>query len=144
MSAGKILSAARAEIGTPFRHQGRTPGKALDCAGLVCHVADVIGVEYSDQQGYGRRPSNGLLESALDAQASLDRVEISDMKPGDVLLMKFSGDPQHLAIYAGWSDVYEDDGIIHAWLQAKKVSENRLTDELRGQIVRVYRFKVES
>lgn len=142
MTRDDILTAARSEISTPFRHQGRTPGLALDCAGLVCHVASVIGLEYFDQQGYSRQPSQGLLESALDAQPCLERIALADMQPGDVLLMRFSGDPQHLAIYAGWSDVYQDEGIVHAWLQAKKVSENRLTDEWFNRIVRVYRFKV--
>ena len=141
MSVEQILAAARAEIGTPFRHQGRVSGKALDCAGLVCHVASVIGLEYFDQQGYSRQPSQGLLESALDAQPCLERIALADMQPGDVLLMRFSGDPQHLAIYAGWSDVYQAEGIIHAWLQARNVAEHVLTDEWRNRIVRVYRFR---
>lgn len=141
MNPSDILAAARAEIGTPFRHQGRISGKALDCAGLVCHVANTLGLEYLDQQGYSKRPSQGLLESALDDQPRLKRVALDTMQPGDVLLMKFDGDPQHLAIYAGWSDVYQDEGIIHAWLQAKKVAENRMTDEWRSRIVRVYRFR---
>lgn len=140
MTANEIIAAARAEVGTPFRHQGRIAGKALDCAGLVCHVANVLGMDYCDQQGYSRHPSQGLLESALEDQPCLVRVSLSDMQAGDVLLMRFSCDPQHLSIHAGWNDAYRDDGIIHAWLQARKVSENRLTDEWRGRIVRVYRF----
>lgn len=140
MTPTAIIAAARAEVGTPFRHQGRMAGKALDCAGLVCHVAASLGIEYVDQSGYSKRPSQGLLESALDSQPCLVRVSVTEMQAGDVLLMRFTGDPQHLAIYAGWSDVYQGDGIIHAWLQARKVAENLLTDEWRGRIVRVYRF----
>ena len=140
MNANDIIAIARAEVGTPFRHQGRQSGKGLDCAGLVCHVANALGLDYFDQQGYSRHPSQGLLESALDAQPCLVRVALADMAKGDVLLMRFDGDPQHLAIHAGWSSVYQDEGIIHAWLQARKVSENRLTDEWRGRIVRAYRF----
>lgn len=142
MSVEQILAAARAEIGTPFRHQGRVSGKALDCAGLICHVAAAVGLEYFDQQGYSRQPSQGLLESALDGQPCLVRVALADMQAGDVLLMRFAGDPQHLAIFAGWSDVYQGEGIIHAWLQARKVCENIMTDEWFNRIVRVYRFKV--
>lgn len=140
MTSFAIVAAARAEIGTPFRHQGRISGKSLDCAGLVLMVADAIGANYIDQQGYSRHPSDGLLESALDSQPCLVRVPLSDMQAGDVLLMKFSGDPQHLAIFAGWSDAYRGEGIIHAWLQARKVCEHVLSDEWRGRIVRVYRF----
>lgn len=141
MTPEAIIAAARAEIGTPFRHQGRASGKGLDCAGLVCHVASAVGAEYVDQQGYARRPSNGLLESALDGQPCLERIALPEIQPGDVLLMKFSGDPQHLAIYIGRSEVYQAEGIVHAWLQARKVAENRLTDEWRSRIVRAYRFK---
>ncbi len=140
MKSADILAAARAEIGTPFRHQGRTSGIALDCAGLICQVATSIGMDYVDQQGYSRHPSAGLLESALDTQPCLERVAVDSMNPGDILLMCFDGEPQHLAIFAGWSPAYQGDGIIHAWAQARKVAEHVLTDEWRNRIVRVYRF----
>ena len=140
MTRDDIISAARSEIGTPFRHQGRLSGKALDCAGLIIMVAKAIGAEYIDFTGYSRHPSDGLLESALDAQSCLDRVALADMQAGDVLLMRFNSDPQHLAIFAGHSPVYQAEGIVHAWLQARKVCEHVLTDEWRGRIVRVYRF----
>ncbi len=138
MTRSDVVAAARAEIGTPFRHQGRQPGKALDCAGLLIAVADAAGMDYIDRADYSRRPSGGLLESALDAQPCLMRV--GSMVPGDVLLMRFAGDPQHLAIYAGFNEAYEDAGIVHALLQARKVCEHRLTDEWRSRIVRIYRF----
>lgn len=141
MTRDDILTAARAELDTPFRHQGRTPGWALDCAGLVVQVAAALGLDYADQQGYSRHPSDGLLESALDGQPCLERIALADMQAGDVLLMKFASDPQHLAIHAGWSAVYQAEGIIHAWLLVKKVCEHVLTDEWRGRIVRVYRFR---
>ena len=140
MMREQIVAAARTQIGTPFRHQGRLPGKALDCAGLVIVAAQSIGATYADQQGYDRRPSGGLLEAALDAQPCLERVEIRDRQAGDVLLMRFASDPQHLAIYAGLVDVYQAEGIIHAWMQARKVCEHHLSDEWFERIVRVYRF----
>lgn len=140
MTRDDIISAARAEISTPFRHQGRISGKALDCAGLIIMVAKAIGAECLDFTGYSRHPSDGLLESALDAQPCLERVALADMQPGDILLMRFNSEPQHLAIFAGYSPVYQAEGIIHAWLQARKVCEHVLTDEWRSRIVRVYRF----
>ena len=108
MTPDDIVSAARGLIGTPFVHQGRIPGRALDCAGLVVAVAQAVGVEYIDQTGYSCSPSGGLLEAALDGQPGIMRIEPSDREPGDVLLMRFAGDPQHLAILAGAT-------IIHAW-----------------------------
>lgn len=141
MKSADIIAAARSELDTPFRHQGRIPGKALDCAGLVVRVAYKIEAPYLDYAGYARHPSDGLLESALDAQPGLERVALAAMQPGDVLLMRFAGDPQHLAIYAGFNDQSQSETIIHAEIKARKVCEHRLSDEWRGYIVRVYRFR---
>lgn len=140
MMRDQIIAAARSHIGKRFRHQGRANNGVLDCAGLVVAVAESIGADYLDQQGYSLHPSNGLLEAALDAQPCLVRVALSDMQPADVLLMKIASDPQHLAIYVGFNPVYEDAGIVHAYAQARKVCEHRLSDEWRTRIVRVYRF----
>ena len=132
MTADDILIAARSFLGTPFRHQGRIPGLALDCAGLVVSVAKEIGADYIDRPGYSRNPSGGLLESALDDQPCLERV--TDRQPGDVLLMRFSGEPQHLAIFTG-------ENIIHSYESVGKVCEHRMADVWAVRIVRVYRFK---
>ena len=132
MIADDIITAARSLLDTPFVHQGRIPGKALDCAGTIEATADLIGAEYVDVPGYSRSPSNGLLEAALDAQPCLERV--IDRAPGDVLLMRFSGEPQHLAIYTG-------ETIIHSYESVGKVCEHRLSDVWAARIVRIYRFK---
>ena len=134
MTPDAIISTAREFIGTPFVHQGRLPGRALDCAGLVVAVAQAVGVEYIDQTGYSRSPSGGLLESALDGQPGIERVPTDTRAPGDVLLMRFSGDPQHLAILA-------DHTIIHAYEAPGIVCEHDLTDLWVRRIVRVYRFR---
>ena len=134
MTRDDIIAAARDCLGTPFVHQGRIPGRALDCAGLVVAVAQAIGVEYIDQTGYSRSPSGGLLEAALDDQPGITRIAPFDREPGDILLMRFSGDPQHLAILAG-------ETIIHAFEAPGLVCEHDLTDLWTRRIVRVYRFK---
>ena len=134
MTPDDIIAAARECLGTPFVHQGRLPGRALDCAGLVVAVAQVLGVEYSDQTGYSRSPSGGLLETALDDQPGITRILPADRQTGDVLLMRFSSDPQHLAILA-------DHTIIHAYEAPGIVCEHDLTDLWVRRIVRVYRFR---
>lgn len=120
-------------IGTPFRHQGRIKGLALDCIGLVIHIAQTLGAEHWTNESYGRNPVNGLLEKALDAQPCLQVVP--DMLPGDVLLMRFSEEPQHVAIYTA------SDTIIHSYEAAGKVCEHRLSSVWRARIVKIYRFK---
>ena len=41
----KIVAAARACIGTPFRPQGRLPGVGLDCIGLAAWAVRAVGIE---------------------------------------------------------------------------------------------------
>ena len=128
-----ILAAARACLGTPFRHQGRIPGLALDCAGLVVHVVNALGLPYQDEQGYSRLPHHGRLEAALDMQPALRQIPVAERAPGDVLLMRFRAEPTHLGILAG-------DTVIHAYEQAGKVCEHRMDAAWTARIARVYRI----
>lgn len=135
MTADDILAAARQCLGTPFRHQGRLLGFGLDCAGVAVHVARQIGAGHLDVSGYGRIPANGELEQSLDAQPCLERVSrIDDRRPGDVLLMRFAGEPQHIAITA-------EATIIHAYESVGQCCEHRLSSVWAARIARVYRFR---
>lgn len=129
-----ILTAARQCIGTPFRHQGRMIAFGLDCAGVAIHVARQIGVGHLDVSGYGRTPASGQLEQSLDNQPCLERIPLTRPSPGDLLLMRFASDPQHIAIYAG-------ETIIHAYEAAGRCCEHRLSSMWAARIVRVYRFR---
>lgn len=128
-----IVAAARKTLGMPFRHQGRG-AKGIDCVGVAAHVCDQLGIPYIDRSGYARRPSGGLLESAIDHQPELVRVPVSEIAEGDILVMRFSGDPQHVAIYAGGT-------IIHALEKSGKVVEHDLTEWWRSRVVLAYRFR---
>ena len=134
MTSDDIIAAARETLETPFRHQGRIAGVGLDCAGVIAHVADRLGMHYDAPTNYGRTPYRGLLEATLDAQPCLERVP--DMQAGDVLLMKWKAEPMHLAIWTG-------SRIIHAYEGAGKCCEHGLDDAWRSRIVRAYRFRSE-
>ena len=133
MSAAQIIAIARAAIGTPFRHQGRQVGQALDCAGLLIHVAHELGVDYNDVLGYGKTLASGLLEDTLSGQPALMQI-LSEPLAGDLLLMRFAREPRHLAICAG-------ETIIHSYAEVGQVCEHRLADVWMARIVRVYRFR---
>ncbi len=134
MTPDDIIAAARECLTTPFRHQGRIVGRGLDCAGVCVHVAHRIGADYQDVSGYGRSPANGQLEAALDAQPCLIALaDKQDRQPGDLLLMRFDEDPQHLAIYTGAT-------IIHGYQRVRIVCEHGLDQRWMDRIVRVYRF----
>ena len=135
MTPENVVDAARLAIGTPFKHQGRAIGRGLDCAGLLAHVCTTLGQPVIEQPGYARRPSNGLLEAALDSQPALVRIK-EKAQAGDFVLMKFETDaaPSHLGIVAGKT-------LIHAWAIARKVCEHDFDAEWQRRVVRVYRFK---
>ncbi|CAG0999271.1 hypothetical protein ARNL5_03951 [Anaerolineae bacterium] len=134
MTPDEIIAAARACVGTPFRHQGRVVGVALDCAGVAVHVAQTLGLSPLDPEGYGRTPAYGLLEETLDSEPFLERVaDIADRQPGDLLLMRFAAEPQHLAILAG-------DTIIHAYEPPGLCCEHRFSERWAERVVHVYRF----
>jgi cell wall-associated NlpC family hydrolase len=111
------------------------PGFGLDCAGVAIWVARQVGVSPIDVEGYGRTPKDGQIERALDSQPDLMRVsDPADRQPGDLLLMRFASDPQHLAICAG-------ETIIHAYETVGRCCEHRLSSTWEARIVRVYRFR---
>lgn len=132
MQSKDIIAYARETLGTPYAHQGRLCGMALDCAGVAAYVAGRLNVKFNDRPGYSRLPVDGLLESVMDDQPCL--VRVYDKQPGDILVMRFMGDPQHLAIYTG-------DTIIHAYEGTGRVVEHRIDNAWEKRIVRVYRFK---
>ena len=128
-----IVEAARETLGTPFRHQGRLLGEGLDCAGMVVYAARRAGYDVFDIEGYGPNPANGQLEDALDMQTCLYQVPVPMRESGDLLLLRFLGEPQHLAICAGST-------MIHAYLPSGKCCEHDIDTKWAIRIVRVYRF----
>ena len=134
MKAADVITAARTYLGVPFRHQGRTPPLALDCAGLFVVVCRDLGLPVDDEQGYARTPYKGLLEQAIARQPFLARVPTHEMREGDVPLLRFAGEPQHIAIHAG-------DTMIHAYEHSGRVVEHRLADVWRARVVHAYRFE---
>jgi cell wall-associated NlpC family hydrolase len=133
MTADDIILASRQCIGTPFRHQGRMVGIGLDCAGVAVHVAEQLGCGVVDVNGYGRTPINGQLEITLGSQPFLHQVDNRDSQPGDILLMRFAGEPQHLAILAYGT-------IIHAYESVGMCCEHALSSKWAARVVSTYRF----
>lgn len=132
-----LIAAARACLNTPFHHQGRQPNVGLDCGGLLVVALRAIGIQPVDMVAYDRRPHGGIMENLLDSQPCLTRVQVSEMRPGDILLMRFKSDPQHLALLAG-------ESILHAWEAAGRVVEHRMDNRWLRHIVRAYRLKAFS
>jgi cell wall-associated NlpC family hydrolase len=124
-----IVDTARKYLGVRYKHQGRNEF-GLDCLGLVVRVAHDLGLSDEDSNDYGRVPDGRRLMREMDAR--LDPVQTA--QPGDVLLMRFEQNPQHLAIVT-------DRGIIHSYAQVRQVVEHRLDAAWSARVVRSYSFR---
>jgi hypothetical protein len=139
MKASEIITAARETIGTPYQHQGRVNGLALDCAGVPVHVAKRLGFPVEDFTRYGRLPIPAEMRSRLDLH--LDRVPTHSMRGGDVAWIKFELEPQHLAIIGD----HPGGGLtlIHAcnWSGLNRVVEHGIDEKWRRRIVAAWRYR---
>lgn len=136
-----IVDAARAMLGTRWKHQGRAPGAGLDCIGLVGMAALACGVpgarEWYDEQElhrYAPSPDPKMLVAGCDR--FMDRIPFAQATIGDVLVMAFYRDPQHFALISRTDPMY----LIHAYTAVRKVVENGL-NVAGARIIRAYRFR---
>ncbi len=131
-----IVRTAREYLGTRWVHQGRVKGVGVDCIGLLVGVAKELGLTTFDNTNYTRMPDGDILRDNLNEHM----VEMTSgrYRPGDVLMMKFVHQPQHIAIV---TDLGGRLGIIHAHMQSRKVVEHGLDALWISRIVAVYRFE---
>jgi cell wall-associated NlpC family hydrolase len=119
----EVVAEAYTWLTTPWVHQHRTKGVAVDCAGLVIGVARELGLVAPDFdfQGYGRQP-DGTLLAVCDK--FMTRIPRDQMGPGDVLVGAVENDPQHMGILVS----YRHGGLalVHASSTARKVVETRV------------------
>jgi NlpC/P60 family putative phage cell wall peptidase len=108
-TAADIVAEAEAWLGTPFHWQASLKGVGCDCKGLIWGVARELGLPeaaslYAQIADYGARVPVETLLAGL--QATLTRTAFA--QPGDVLLFRMAGRPQHLGLHAG-------DRVIHTY-----------------------------
>ena len=128
MTPAAFIAAARSYVGAPFHHQGRTR-HGVDCIGLVVCAARDAGLALVDRTDYPRDP-NGLLPVELARQFAA----VESAQAGDILLMRFRGEPQHVAILA-------DATLIHGYASIGRVVEHGLDAKWRRRIVAAYRLR---
>ena len=126
----RIVTAARGMVGTRFHHQGRAPGRGLDCVGLVAVVGRSLGLFDYDVTDYARLPDEAAMRAHI---RSAGFRETGTARAGDVALMRFTRAAQHVGILTGAT-------VIHAWMQAGRVVEHRLDDQWRGRMVAIFSF----
>lgn len=126
-----MIATARACLGTPFHHQGRTPGVGLDCIGLIVVAARAAGIVIEDRTDYDRRPDGQDLLAALRAHGL---TPAESCAAGDILLFRYDRQPQHVALATG------TDSMIHSFAPARAVVETAIGDYWRRRLCGIYRF----
>lgn len=96
----QIAEVAETWIGSPFRWQG-AQRCGCDCKGLCAGVARELGRPEADSVEALAGDYGGKVD-AKRLKAGLTRLfdQVTERQPGDLLLLKFNGSPQHLAICA--------------------------------------------
>jgi NlpC/P60 family putative phage cell wall peptidase len=136
--AERVVAAARSWIGTPYRHQASLKGIGCDCLGLVRGVwRETVGPEPEAPPPYAEDWAEAASAETL-AQAAerwLLPGAPDDLRPGDVLLFRFSaGLPaKHAGILA------TPASFVHAYAAAAVV-ESPCGAWWRRRLARVFRF----
>jgi NlpC/P60 family putative phage cell wall peptidase len=132
-----ILAHARAWIGTPFHHQGTVKGVGCDCRGLVVGVAAELGYCTQVETNYGRYPTGNKLVEVC--KQYMEQVPLDEAVPGDVVVITFEKDPQHVAFVGD----YPEGGLslVHS-LAGIGVVEHRLDSIWLRRITAAFRIPV--
>ena len=130
MDKNRIIDKAREYKGTPYVHQRRNVA-GLDCIGLIITVGLDLGYQIDHSRyAYEKIPNPNVLYGGLDENFT----RVIKYQPGDILVFRFTIEPQHVAIYTG-------DTIIHAYEKATKVVEHRFSNSWRSRVLRAYRYE---
>lgn len=135
----RVVAAARAWIGTPYRHQGSRRGVGCDCLGLVRGVwAEIMGCEAEQPGAYApdwaeRGRSDRLIDAARRHCGPV--IPVTEARPGDILLFRWRDGvaAKHAGILTG------PDRFIHAY-EAAGVIESALVPAWRRRIAAVHRL----
>jgi NlpC/P60 family putative phage cell wall peptidase len=136
-SADDIVAAARAWLGTPYRHQAATLGAGCDCLGLLRGVwRSLYGDEPVELPPYRADwRDQRHAETLLAAAHRLLRVAALQLAPGQVVLFRLNGlpSPKHCGILVA------PDRFIHAQ-ERLGVIEGNLTEGWRRRIAGRFDF----
>ncbi len=124
-----VIAAARSYLGTPYQHQGKAPGRGLDCVGIIECAYREAGMEMPEHHQYGREPMGGFLKSTVEKYFVIS----TNPLPADIMLICYFGYPHHLAIYNNYS-------MIHANSKTRKCVEHRIDDTWKRMTVGYYKW----
>lgn len=139
MTRDEVIEVASRALLTPFSHQGRALGQAMDCAGLYIYVCKELGVPYIDTLAYPKGPFDNTLRKEMDRQPGLEIIPSREALKGDILIMRIKSAPQHVAFHAG--NHKGRDLMIHASEESGEVCIHGMDETWIRRVLIAYRFK---
>lgn len=132
----QICAEAVRLVGTPYQHQARLPGVAIDCVGLVVCTARALGIPLTDISNYPRFP-DGTLRPRLAEQ--LDAKPLADRQPGDIITFWYSkrGVAAHVGILVSRSPEH----LVHTSADIGRVVRHRIDDFWSVRMLEAFSFR---
>lgn len=113
VSADTFVAELRTWVGTPWRHQGRTKGRGVDCIGLIVAAARDAGVMADasefDRVDYLRHPRGDELREVLERYCT----PAATAAPGVLVLFRLGAKLRHVAVVAGETMIHADSATGH-------------------------------
>lgn len=126
----------------PFKHMGRSR-RALDCAGVPIVALREMGYEPADLKFYTREPYKDGLQKVTEENLG-EKIQVNsanDLKPCDILLLKFTNEPHHVAVVADY--LHGGLSLIHSYGEVGRVVEHRLDEKWFNRIKYAYRIQLK-
>lgn len=90
-----------------------------------------------DDLSYGHEPSPKFLRYMITQVNRLIARPLEDEHVGDILLMRYTKEPTHVAVQT-------HEGIVHAYAPMRKVVKMPFADSLRAIVVGRFRYPWQS
>lgn len=144
VTAQDIIAKAREYVGTPYHHQGRVKGVALDCVGLIFGVCEELGlvdvegvpILRADNTNYSNEITDIFVHR--ECQRRLIERPANELCPGCVCTMRVP-----IAVHCGVASVLPGGmlGMIHAYNGGTfKCVEHGMDEKWRRRIAGVFKI----
>lgn len=117
-------------LNAPYHPLGRSEA-GIDCVGVPIVGMKKSGIDIYDMKVYPHN-GDGITLSKILGEMGRQK-SISDIKEGDILLIKFSRHPQHVAVYLGDHYKNGENYMIHAYSIPDKVIIENVRDWLSSR-----------
>lgn len=131
----ELVAKAREFLDTPFRHQGRWPGRGLDCVGVVASAGKALGLGLQDVTNYGRTPDWTRFKGEFEKNGTMLGNTPDLAVPGTLVILRDGRWQTHCGIMA--ANEAGEPTIIHAYELRSKVVEERF-ENWKSRLVAVF------